>query len=315
MKPFYFILILAVIMMFLSSCTSTNEMPGGVADWSNKNAPKTIESKDITLFKTYFIHADRAGGYTRCDFGAEKQTGGTVALTSKSYSDETKIEVDAEFLLSLQEIIDKHSLASFNGTNRVTSGLPYQCEPCHLHCEYASGEIINFYMNGNPDSEWMSDFVALFSTVFPTQSDSVGINHFYYNHIGMAKPDIYGFKIEKVDDNYTLRADFFDSENSHKTVELFWEGAEYRDIIVQIYAEAVGIYESCDISSWDGFNKTNKSARDGSMFDIYIEFENGKSISAFGNNAFPPSFSIAENEFKLLFDKIISFYSEFNEVL
>ncbi len=171
MKPFYFILILALA-VFLPSCASANEMPGGVTDRSNKNAPKTIESKDITLFKTYFIHADRAGGYTRHDFSAEKQAGGTVALTSKSYSEETKIEVGAEFMLSLQEIVDKHGLVSFNGTNRVTSGLPYQCEPCHLHCEYASGEKINFYMNGNPDSEWMADFAELFSTVFPVQRDS-----------------------------------------------------------------------------------------------------------------------------------------------
>ncbi len=170
MKPLYLLLI-PMLIIVLASCTLSPDqeemMPGGVTDFSNKNAPKTIDSKDIESFRTWFVYPDEQGGYTRYDFAAEKQDDGTVELTWKLEDEETTIVVDAEFLLSLQEIIDKHKLASYNGIDKVTSGLPYEYEPSHLHCDYESGEKINFYMDGNPDSEWMGDFVELFSSVFP----------------------------------------------------------------------------------------------------------------------------------------------------
>ncbi len=169
MKPLYLLLI-PMLIIVLASCTLSPDrekvMTGGVTDFSNKNAHKTIESKDIESFRTWFVYPDDQGGYTRYDFAAKKQDDGTVELIWKLENEETTIVVSGKFLVSLQEVIDKHKLASYNGIDKVTSGLPYEYEPSHLHCEYESGEKINFYMDGNPESEWMGDFVELFSSVF-----------------------------------------------------------------------------------------------------------------------------------------------------
>ncbi len=140
-------------------------MTGGVKDLSNPDAPKTIESKDIKYFKTNFIYADELQEYSRYDFTAAKQADGTVEVTWADYQLESKAVVGPEFLVSLQEIIGKHNMAGYNGIYRVTSGLPWQFEPCSFYCEYESGEKISFYEDGNPDSEWMGDIVDLFSSV------------------------------------------------------------------------------------------------------------------------------------------------------
>ena len=183
MKPLFIVLILVPIVL-LGSCifspekdrdkdkgnhvttgSTREEMPGGLKDLSNPDAPKKIESKDITFFETDFVYADKPQEYGRYDFAAEKKDDGTVEVSWIDYKEESKAVVGPEFLISLQEIIDKHNLASNNGTYRVTSALPFPYEPCSFHCDYESGEKINFCKDGNPDSEWMGDIVDLFTAV------------------------------------------------------------------------------------------------------------------------------------------------------
>ena len=309
MKLYYFIL--AVVMaVFLTSCifSSNNgddeDMPGKRTDRSDKNAPKVIKSKDITLFDTYFVY-DRGTEH----FNARKMDDRSVEIT-KGTRDDDKIIVGPEFLVNLQEIIDKHGLATWNGDYSVTAGLPD--EPTSFLCKYESGESIYFHKNATPGSEWMRDVVKLFLSEFPGQdiASLSGIVRFAYWQSGMAKPDIYSFTIDQYDGRYILRAEFFDPESPDESAELVWETDEYRDAIKTFYGRAVEIYDTRDIRSWDGFDKTNRSVRDGHMFNIVIEFENGESISAYGNNAFPPGFEIVKYELKDLMDEIIAMYQK-----
>ncbi|NLK89124.1 MAG: hypothetical protein GX276_03135, partial [Clostridiaceae bacterium] len=206
--------------------------------------------------------------------------------------------------------IDKHGLATWNGDYSVTAGLPD--EPTSFLCKYESGESIYFHKNATPGSEWMRDVVKLFLSEFPGQdiASLSGIVRFAYWQSGMAKPDIYSFTIDQYDGRYILRAEFFDPESPDESAELVWETDEYRDAIKTFYGRAVEIYDTRDIRSWDGFDKTNRSVRDGHMFNIVIEFENGESISAYGNNAFPPGFEIVKYELKDLMDEIIAMYQK-----
>ncbi|MGI6602546.1 MAG: hypothetical protein ACOX3P_02795 [Saccharofermentanales bacterium] len=177
MKSLVVVFILVSIVLISSNIFAPDQggdvMTGGVKDLSNPDAPKTIESKDIIYFKTYFVYADEAQEYSRYDFTAAKQADGTVEVTWADYQLESKAVVGPEFLVSLQEIIDQHKMAGYNGIYRVTSSLPWQLEPCSFYCEYESGEKISFYEDGNPDSEWMGDIVDLFSSVVsePTYTD------------------------------------------------------------------------------------------------------------------------------------------------
>ncbi|HHT25532.1 MAG TPA: hypothetical protein GXZ76_08500 [Clostridiaceae bacterium] len=191
MKPLYFILVLVVI-LFLSSCafishkglidkinqakeeteTTEPELCGGVTDRSDDDAPKVIISKDITSFDTYFVYADESGSYSHYEFNAKQQADGSVELTEGYGEWASKVTVGPEFLISLQEIIDKHKLASLNGVYRVTSGLPFEYGPCSLLCKYESGESISFSEDGNPHSEWMGDITELFLAEFPADDET-----------------------------------------------------------------------------------------------------------------------------------------------
>lgn len=322
MKPVYIVLTLVIIIglssYMLSSTNELAEMPGGISDYSNPKAPKTIKSKDIKSFSSSFRYADEPQVFTYFDFSAEKQDNGRVELTWEDYGEELIAEVGPEFLQSLQDIIDKHGLAGYNGINRVTSGLPYEFGPCHMHAEYESGESINFYMDGEPYSEWMGDFIELFLPEFPGQDKKLNlhsglpISRFYYNHGGMALPQLYNFELEKEGDDYSLRAEFFDYEHFYGDVEFVLEGKEYKDTLEYIYSRVVDICDTCEIYSWDGFDESDNSVRDGTMFQVFIDFENGEYISAYGNNAFPDSFFLAEEEFENLLEEIKAFHRELN---
>lgn len=190
MKPLYFILILTCI-IFLSSCaltpfkglidkidkekgtteTTESELCGGVTKRSDDDTPKVIISKDIMIFDTNFVYECEPGSYAHYNFNAKKQADGSVELTEGYGEWESKVVVGPEFLISLQTIIDKHNLAKLNGVYEVTSGLPFEYEPCSLLCKYESGESIYFCKDGNPESEWMGDITKLFSAEFSADGD------------------------------------------------------------------------------------------------------------------------------------------------
>ncbi len=295
---------------------SSDPGTGGVIDKSDKNAPKTIKSKAIISFKSHFIYAEKTGGYNRYDLSAEKKENGKTELIWTDEGQEIKSEVEAEFMIRLQELIDKHKLASKNGTNRFTSGLPYPYEPCHLHCEYESGEKINFYDDDAPESLWMGDIKKLFASelvaqnLLPAELLEPGITRFYYRHSGMMLPDIYDFEFEKNGEDSFLIANLFDPANSYEAVQAYWEGGEHSAFLEHVYERLVEIYDSYDIASWNGFSKSDNSARDGFMFNLSIEFANWSSVNAYGNNASPPGFHGAQKELKKLVDEMMAYYGE-----
>ena len=132
MKSLVVVFILVSIVLISSNIFAPDQggdvMTGGVKDLSNPDAPKTIESKDIIYFKTYFVYADEAQEYSRYDFTAAKQADGTVEVTWADYQLESKAVVGPEFLVSLQEIIDQHKMAGY-AVYRVTSSLPGNSNP------------------------------------------------------------------------------------------------------------------------------------------------------------------------------------------
>ncbi|MGI6072444.1 MAG: hypothetical protein ACOX75_05470 [Lachnospiraceae bacterium] len=169
MKRFYFIIAI-IAAVLLSSCAllpskgkggkDDEDMPGKHTDWSDKNAPKVIKSKDIILFDAYFVYENGLD-----HFVAKKTEDGRAELTM-GFGDEHKTTVGPEFLVNLQEIIDKHGLVMHNGTFSVTAGLPY--EPTSFLCKYESGEFISFKENAYPGAEWMKDVMELFEAEFTT---------------------------------------------------------------------------------------------------------------------------------------------------
>ena len=156
----------------LTACTDTtingpDIISGGVTDKTDFNAPKTIESKEITTFYCSCMlptNWEDHSYYDRYTFEIKPDASGNLALTF--IQNDSSIPATEELLASVQEVIDNHNLAQYNGVDRVTAGLPPEFQSCTFEVTYASGEELAFTMNGDPFYEWGEELYNIFDSWF-----------------------------------------------------------------------------------------------------------------------------------------------------
>ena len=138
---------------------------GGVIDHSDPNAPKEIKSKELVSLETGFFHYEKdpaEGGY-KYSFSLKTEEGKLNLSEDTRYH--ISCEVEAEVLDKAEEIIEQFNLVKWNGENRYTSALPEEYSPYYLSAEYASGEKLYFYLDGDPEAEWSGAFLKYFREV------------------------------------------------------------------------------------------------------------------------------------------------------
>lgn len=64
------------------------------------------------------------------------------------------------------------------------------------------------------------------------------------------------------------------------------------------------IVEEYGLNRWDGFMKSNKHVMDGSSFSLYIQMDNGESITASGYMKWPRNYSDAASDISSLFQEV-----------
>ena len=130
------------------------EVDGGVTDSSDFDAPKSIESSEITYFEVRFSTVDRV----ECSFGYDmwslkaELSGDKVSCEVRVMRDENgtqTFEADAGFMEELYRIVDECNLASYNGHSYHVSGLPEEFG-ADIDIEFASGEKI--YASDNQEN-------------------------------------------------------------------------------------------------------------------------------------------------------------------
>ena len=162
MKWIYTIMVAALL---LKGCTakpgSGNGGTGGSFDHTNRNAPKTIASKQITSFEYRFntgnlnqFH-DRNIPYQGCTFrlvGEEdcaRCTGCSAGYSGFFAMFNFEFLAPLSSLDDLQAIIDKHNLAKVNGVNKGFIGI-VEDYTSRFEVKYESGESIFAYNNAGP---------------------------------------------------------------------------------------------------------------------------------------------------------------------
>lgn len=95
------------------------------------------------------------------------------------------------------------------------------------------------------------------------------------------------------------------------TVTIRPEGAPEENAIV-IADPAYPVMESLrklaeeyKLNRWDGFDKVSSGVMDGKSFSLYIEMDNGETISARGYARWPADYAKAEAAIKTLFDMLL----------
>lgn len=143
---------------------------GGSINNSDPDAPKEIESVEITEFYAKFysgtrFYDDEMGG-SFYEFIIQNENGKLVASETNTG---LRAEADDELLSSLAEYISDEGLAMMNGTSDVTAGLPPEYQPCEVDVTYSSGENIYFTYDNNPYDEWSEKLVDVFADWFSKQ--------------------------------------------------------------------------------------------------------------------------------------------------
>lgn len=139
----------------------SEKIRGGRVNNSDPEAPKTISSKKPVGFETHFWAFTRINGYGQEQFNLsvkKREDGSELMLSSDGRKD---IVTDENFLYEVQNIIEKHSLVSLNGTVEYVSGLPPEYQPYWMKVWYDSGEMLTFSVPGNPNAGWCNDLKKL----------------------------------------------------------------------------------------------------------------------------------------------------------
>ncbi len=123
------------------------------------NAPQSIVSHEINTLTTRFfcLNTDDPAQGTRYAFRISPKDSGLWLLSSETAA-EKSLTIDATALRTIQNLIDTYALAANNGLYSVTAGLPAEFSPCSLSVEYASGERLEFTMDGDPEAAWCAAF-------------------------------------------------------------------------------------------------------------------------------------------------------------
>lgn len=182
MKNLIKLLALLILISALGACrnsggdnnmeTDPDIMCGGVVDRSY-DAPKVIESKDLTAIDTEFFYTENYGNRHDALLKiklARNEKGELILSEENRYNVSAK--VGDEVLSGAQELIDKFKLSELNGTDRYRSGLPNPYSPIYFKAEYASGESIYFCVNGNAEEAWCNELAAYFLDVFEAYGET-----------------------------------------------------------------------------------------------------------------------------------------------
>ena len=170
---FVFLLLLcAIAALCLCACSKPAPTTGNTVDLTDPDAPTVIESCEITEFYASFFHRDCESEEGKHEFSfriAKGEGGLTVAEEVSARS----VPADEALLLRLQQIIEEEELAALNGQHRYTAGLAPECSEREFTVTYASGEVLTFTLNNDPDAVWTKRMYTVFSEWFTAQGESI----------------------------------------------------------------------------------------------------------------------------------------------
>ena len=131
--------------------------------------------------------------------------------------------------------------------------------------------------------------------------EPMDITAFSFQHGAMLADECYLFKVTKDGDSVHLYAEeqFFNGRIADAMID---------ESVLERLGKVAGTYR---IDLWDGFDKSNSKARDGSSFTLHVTLADGSTISAHGSNSFPDHYSeVADAVWTLYCDLIEQYGTE-----
>lgn len=128
----------------------------------------------------------------------------------------------------------------------------------------------------------------------PIQMDEP-MNSFTFSHSGMHTGLIYTLSAEKGEGGWLAGLALLAGEREY-SLKMTDEEAEALAALVRAH----------QLTGWNGFDKTERRALDGTGFELRIGYEDGQAVRASGSNAFPAGYNAAH-------EAILDFFEELME--
>lgn len=120
---------------------------------------------------------------------------------------------------------------------------------------------------------------------------------FYYAHSGMSIQQCYTYEVQAAPEGASVRVEL---EAGHFVME--------ETVPEDVMAALAAIALDNNLADWNGFDGSDDQALDGSGFSIEMKFDSGASVSASGNNVFPPGYFDAAEQIDALFERLVEKY-------
>ena len=136
--------------------------------------------------------------------------------------------------------------------------------------------------------------LALFGCRKTLQTDAP-MNSFSFSHSGMHTGLIYTLAAEKSETGWQASLSLLAGDREY-TLDMTAEEAEALISLVQTH----------ELNRWNGFDKVDRHALDGTGFELRIGYEDGQTLNSSGSNAFPEGYRAAH-------EAIVKFFGELME--
>ena len=269
-----------------------NPMPGQGWQCNNSNnAPKTIHSSVITQFSTnYFVYDKEEQSLSGHYYFTLKPENGKLIL-KEDYKFRVQEEVTPDVFDKIQKIIKDNNLVASNGVHDVKQGLPAEYQPCHLEAVYDSGEVLNFTMNSMPYAPWAQELAYTLRMELAKRGHKECLappsaTHITNFRIEFLKGDL-SYSYGMINDNrhierciYNTSKDDVESEKIIEVDERFY--ADLNEYIISHnlthlpMPPGVGTPPGMAVGLGGG---------DFQFYEMYIEYENGKTFSRRSDDA------------------------------
>ncbi len=120
------------------------------------------------------------------------------------------------------------------------------------------------------------------------------IVRFSFSHSGISTGSIYTYRAVQTADGWRAELFLLCGAYEHE-FSMTGEEAEFLCALI----------DSCEFWKWNGFDKADRYALDGSSFDLKIDYADGSSVTAHGSNAFPDGYIAAVGEINIFFEELM----------
>ena len=135
--------------------------------------------------------------------------------------------------------------------------------------------------------------LALFGCRKTLQTDAP-MNSFSFSHSGMHTGLIYTLAAEKTETGWQASLSLLAGDREY-TMDMTAEEAE----------ALISLVRTHELNRWNGFDKVDRHALDGTGFELSIGYEDGQTLCASGSNAFPEGYRAAHEEIVKFFGELM----------